>query len=177
MPGQLRFTSVTLAAADRQVPAGISTPVQRWRRMVVLFEAPHDARCSTKCMRHVGVALADYANREGSSCFPSVARLAADTGYSERQVQYALAALERLGLIGRDRRGGRGRTTRYELACAVDKRVENLSTNGRQLALDPQRVREATPKGCDPSHPRSVIEDRQYPRPGLIRPAALGVPA
>jgi len=38
---------------------------------------------------------------------------------SDRSVQYGLEALERRDLIRRDKRGGRGRTTRYELVPLV----------------------------------------------------------
>lgn len=55
--------------------------------------------------RHVLLCLANYADAEGRAAFPSVLRLARDTGLSERAVQYQLRALEKAVLI---RKGSRG---------------------------------------------------------------------
>lgn len=51
--------------------------------------------------RHVLLALANYADQAGRAAFPSVARLSAETGLSERTVQSKLRALERAGCIAR----------------------------------------------------------------------------
>ncbi|MDP9356584.1 MAG: helix-turn-helix domain-containing protein [Chloroflexota bacterium] len=63
------------------------------------------------------LALADHADEDGGSIFPSVARLAWKTGYSERSVQRILRDLEGRGLLAveGDKKGGRHRTTRYRL--------------------------------------------------------------
>ncbi|PZW79241.1 helix-turn-helix protein [Pseudomonas sp. 2848] len=51
--------------------------------------------------RHVLLCLANYADQDGRAAFPSVARLATDTGLSTRTVQYRLRDLERSGVIRR----------------------------------------------------------------------------
>lgn len=51
--------------------------------------------------RHVLLCLANYADHEGRGAFPSVQRLADETGLSERSVQYKLGALEEAGAIVR----------------------------------------------------------------------------
>ena len=157
---QLPFEQLLVRAADRAVSTKIRTPVVRWRKMVRLYGPRPGDRCSRKCFQSIAAALADYADRNGGSCFPPVERIVEDTDYSERQVQYALASLEGWGLLRRSF-GGRGRTTRYQLICrqAVDKPVD-AAVGGEQLELE--RVRETTLKGCDPSHPMSVKEDRQF---------------
>jgi hypothetical protein len=45
------------------------------------------------------VALAEYADRDGASVFPSVATLARRTGFHERQVRRVMAGLRESGLI------------------------------------------------------------------------------
>ncbi len=49
--------------------------------------------------RHVLLCLANYAGADGSAAFPSVLRLARDTGFSERAVQTHLRKLEKAMLI------------------------------------------------------------------------------
>lgn len=51
--------------------------------------------------RHVLLALANYAGKNGEAAFPAVATLAEDTGLSERTVRAKLDALEELGVIVR----------------------------------------------------------------------------
>ncbi len=51
--------------------------------------------------RHVLLCLANYAGEDGVGAFPSVSRLARDTGMDERTVQRNLAKLEEAGLIVR----------------------------------------------------------------------------
>ena len=51
--------------------------------------------------RHVLLCLANYADQDGRAAFPSVARLATDTGLSARTVQYRLRDLEQAGAIRR----------------------------------------------------------------------------
>lgn len=49
--------------------------------------------------RHVLLALANYADNEGRSAFPSTAKLERDTGLSESTIRRKLDALEQAGLI------------------------------------------------------------------------------
>lgn len=55
----------------------------------------------------VALALASYANRDGTSAYPGAAKLAAVTGLTERTVRTALASLRDLGLLHRVREGRR----------------------------------------------------------------------
>lgn len=58
--------------------------------------------------RAVLINLASRANKlRGFQAYPSIGRIAADTGYSERSVSLALSELEALGLIKRTRHGRR----------------------------------------------------------------------
>jgi len=51
--------------------------------------------------RHVLLCLANYADQDGKAAFPSISRLAKDTGLSARTVQYRLRELEQAGAIRR----------------------------------------------------------------------------
>ena len=51
--------------------------------------------------RHVLLCLANYADQNGRSAFPSVSTLVIDTGLSERSVRSKLEHLENLGVITR----------------------------------------------------------------------------
>ncbi len=65
--------------------------------------------------RLVLLSLADYADENGGSIWPSVKTICSDTLLSERQVQYALRNLEQLGEISVEQKGGGRRTTRYRI--------------------------------------------------------------
>lgn len=49
--------------------------------------------------RHVLLCLANYADQDGRSAFPSVATLVSDTGLSERTVRAKLGELEKAGVL------------------------------------------------------------------------------
>ena len=80
--------------------------------------------------RLVLLSLADYADENGGSIWPSVATISRDTLLSERQVQYALRTLEQLGEIAVEQKGGGRRTTSYRILMGG---VQDLrpSENGR----------------------------------------------
>jgi hypothetical protein len=64
----------------------------------------------------VAMCLAFHKNLKSSQCNPSLDRIARGTGMGVRNVQYALAALERRGRIKRQIGGGaHHNTTQYEL--------------------------------------------------------------
>jgi DNA-binding transcriptional ArsR family regulator len=55
----------------------------------------------------VALAVASYANRDGSSIYPGAAKLAAVTGLTERTVRQSLKTLREIGLLHRTREGRR----------------------------------------------------------------------
>jgi hypothetical protein len=63
------------------------------------------------------LAMADHADDQGQRCYPSVARLAHKTSYSERQVRRSLRALEKSQIIVpvAYANGGRGLATEYHI--------------------------------------------------------------
>jgi len=70
----------------------------------------------TPAQRLVLLALAEHADTEGGSCFPSIGTLERMTGLSRRGVTKALEALDGRW-IARER-GGPGQVTRYRLRIA-----------------------------------------------------------
>ena len=79
--------------------------------------------------KFVLVALADFADEVGS-CYPSQSTLARMTGQSDRTVRRHLKAMEKSGLIRRERRFGAGgsRTSdRYVLALSTPGQIDQRS--------------------------------------------------
>jgi DNA-binding transcriptional ArsR family regulator len=120
----------------------------------------------------VALALATYADRDGSSVRPGVARLSAVTELSERSVRNALTRLRDLGLIERTREGSRnGRralTDEHRLAIPVDllERVELLDPD--ESPAPPAGDRAARQTGSPA--PDDTITGTRYPNTGTSRP-------
>lgn len=84
------------------------------------------------------VALADFADSHGQSCYPGQAELSRMTGIKERAIRTALKDLEQTGLIARTARRYKGRATSdsYRLFCG--KRIfKSDSTNGASMRGQP----------------------------------------
>jgi Helix-turn-helix domain len=88
-----------------------------WQRAIRDSELP-------PMTRHVALTLSTYMNAEGGSAFPGAARLARDTGRSERKVRERLGLLVKAGWLVEVERGGlRGeerRANRYQARTPVD---------------------------------------------------------
>lgn len=125
-----------------------------WERVI------RRARLGAPC-KAVALAMATYADRDGSRVYPGVARLAAVTELSERSVRGALKKMRDVGLIERIYQGGhRGVhsfTDVHRLTIPVDllDRVEMLPP-GEEVAPQPA--------------PRAAWDVSQ-PAPGAAQPA------
>ena len=64
-------------------------------------------------LKPYAIALGNSAHDDGRDCFPSVRRLARETGRVERQVRYALKELRRLGVLELVRPSTRTRPNEY----------------------------------------------------------------
>lgn len=121
----------------------------------------------------LALALADWANDQGASIFPSVAQMSAKTRLSERAVQYLLAKMRGCGWLMQVAPGGiiggRRRATSYRIPIELIP----LGIVGRVQKLHPTpklstRVQSKTgmgatgdKDGCNPLHPnhhRTVIK-------------------
>ena len=86
-------------------------------------------------------ALADRANDDGSSCYPSVLTLARETSLSRKTVQTTLGSLKGKGLVvivGQSK-GGRGKTPDYHLRFPKVDQKSNQETRRKGVAVTPFR--------------------------------------
>jgi DNA-binding HxlR family transcriptional regulator len=91
------------------------TPAKRseWEKLILRLEIDS----ATKL---VALAAAIYGNPDGSNVGPSVPRLAAELGWSEKHVQNQLSKLRDLGLLEVTRRHSIGKPVRYQLTEPAD---------------------------------------------------------
>ena len=119
------------------------------------------------------LAYADHAHDDGTSIRPSVAYVAKKTRQSERMVQRYLASMRKSGWLQAVRfpRGGRGRTTEYQInpvwissqRTTVKAENSDVQANTRMTGLPPQpplTINESTPPHredlCRLSWPKSL---------------------
>lgn len=101
----------------------------------------------TAPQRLVMLAMADHAEHDGTSIFPSIGKIAWKTGYSEKQTRRIINGLVKLELLSRERRDGY--TNMY--AIHIEKGVKKLPYDGSKR--DPsQNVTPPTAMTGDPSH-------------------------
>ena len=105
------------------------------------------------------LSLADRAE-EDHTCWPSLRRLAADTGLTDRGIQKILAELETRGLIRRDMRAGK--STVYTL-IGVTSREDMPRSATPEPSSPPNTVRpERRSPTPEPSSPPNTV--RPHPR-------------
>jgi hypothetical protein len=81
----------------------LSIAAQDWARSVTT---------GSPTRKSILLALANYANKDGGSCYPRIKKLWQDTELSDAAIRKALIELEHLGAISRNmRRGARGEYT------------------------------------------------------------------
>ena len=103
--------------------------------------------------------LADMANPSGT-CFPSVARLATDTGLSLRGVQMAIADLERRNLIRRVGRHDSGSTV-YRLNTELSAAAQPVRTCAVSAQRGECAPAHSVPNGGAVSAHRTPIEPKE----------------
>jgi hypothetical protein len=128
-------------------------------------------------IKFVLVALANFANDQGESCFPGQLTLAAMTGMKERAIRSALCDLEKAGLIERTARRYRGRATSdsYRLFCA-ERKLKFESENG--VVSKGQPVGDADRDALQPAFEAVQTADDAGSQPasegGFGRPITIG---
>ena len=95
-------------------------------------------------------ALATFAADDGSSVYPSIARLAQMVGRCERATQTAVRELRRRGVLTVKAQPGRNRATRYHLDVDALPHV----SDGDQIPLFHSRPQQLTGSGL---HPRGAV--------------------
>jgi hypothetical protein len=103
------------------------------------------------------LALADHANDQGGSCFPSVDRISQKARQCERNVQYNLRKLEKMGEIQTVALGGGHRATSYQIAVQkLQGRKDCTGAAGCTSGV--QRVAPQRRNGLHPNHHRTTRE-------------------
>lgn len=92
------------------------------------------------------LALADHAGQDGGDAYPSVRRLAARCGLSERTVQSAIEGLEALGEIEVERRCGPRGTNRFRLPMTPADLAPPQISHPAESAPRPRRSRTSPPQ-------------------------------
>lgn len=93
--------------------------------MVTILDHAPASWCSGQ--RMVAIVIADHVDLDGY-CWPGVARIAARSGLSVRQVRKHLTQLEAEGIITRIHRTGTSNLYRWELWTTLAPRREGLSS-------------------------------------------------
>ena len=110
--------------------------------------------------KFVLVALANHAHHDGTGAYPSVARLARQTSFSERCVQKALRRLEKASLIVPigSVQGGRGDTVEYKIILDNPQKGERRSSFQRSKGRTWRQkwVKHGAKKG-EPGSPESSL--------------------
>ncbi len=115
-----------------------------WRLLGMLDEV----ECQSPTAKLILVKLVDRADDEGKNIYPSIARIAAFAGCSERQTKRVMAAFCAVGLLRVVKEGGRGpgSTRHYELSIEMLRRMameswESISGSHAQDACDDEGER------------------------------------
>jgi hypothetical protein len=146
-----------------------------YRRQLGSYTDDCGVTTSAATRKAVAVALAFYAERDGSRIFPAVPTIARHIEMKDRAVQIAIRGLVAQGLLAVVRRGGRGQHSTTEYRLDLDRLAQlprvHPDREGRKGALDAPlkgapdaplpapRVHVATSKGA--SHAPDPSEIRQ----------------
>lgn len=82
-------------------------------------------------LKIVALALADHAHKNGGSAYPSQALLAKKCGTTDRTVRRSLAELIELGVIEKQREGGKGKAVHYKF-CDYTPDVDVLNRGSKK---------------------------------------------
>ena len=133
--------------------------------------------------KFVLLMLANYCDAEGGSCFPSVGRLAADTGVSESSVRRALKRLRDYSGLIQITLGGGAKSNRYQLdthliaqlaAGNTPVRLTEVSVDPCQADTPPLSGRQGTPVRLTPDPTNEPTIEPAKKREAPARDLALG---
>lgn len=116
-----------------------------------------ESRIGTPSLKAVLLKLADCAADDGTRCYPSVPRVAAETELSERTVTRALGDLREKGLISIVAEGGGARSTEYQINLSA------LAELGKKQAMAQTQDVVSPLTECHPCH--GVTPDTVSPDP------------
>lgn len=115
------------------------------------------------------LCIADHAHEKTQQCWPSVATIASESGYSRRTVFYAIESLVELGFISRDERFNRNRQTSNRYTVNVNfkpklKLIEgcNICTLPRAVNAPPGVLQMHTESFHPKNQPYLIVEDTSH---------------
>lgn len=124
----------------------------------------------------LALSLADFANDDGTSIYPSIKNLAEKTRQSERSVQYQLRKMEESGwlILVNSGNGGRNQHREYRIAESWIKGADFApvqSTTEKGASDDVKGASDST-KGCSPLHPHIPVIEPSIPinKPSSAKP-------
>lgn len=94
----------------------------------------------THSQQSVLLAVADHAKHDGSDVFPSVARIAWKTGYSDRQVRRTMKDLRELGILILTKESNRYRPREYKIDIAAGKKKDPFRGDIMSGLVDEEEV-------------------------------------
>jgi hypothetical protein len=122
-------------------------------------------------LKPLAAVLADIANDDGSSIYPSVAYIAWLLGKGRRSIQVGLSELKALGIIealGNDK-GGRGQTTAYQM---IEENLPNRVT-WKELRKGAESARFTNLKGASGDTKGRILEhERAHFTTERVQPTA-----
>ena len=113
------------------------------------------------------LSLADHANDLGEKIFPSIARQAWKTGYSERQVGRILKELRDAGILIVVKKAYRGRPTEYKIDWSKAMKKEKF----RYANLDTLSENGVTSEKISQDISQSKGDTAMSDKPSLIKPS------
>lgn len=113
------------------------------------------------------LSLADHANDRGEKIFPSIARQAWKTGYSERQVGRILKELRDVGILIIVKKAYRGRPTEYKIDWSKAKKKEKF----RYANLDTLSENGVTSEDSSKDISKNKGDIAMSDKPSLIKPS------
>jgi len=125
------------------------------------------------------LALADWANDRGGSCFPSIRRIAERSSISERQAQRYMRSLELDGwltVVGNRTGGKPGNSRHYQLAADRIYAFSDKRRTGDTSVTRPTGVAEVTPTGdADDTRSSRYIHHVSSSRNAMLAAAAAEI--
>lgn len=102
-------------------------------------------------VQSVLLVLANFADDSGGNVFPSIGRIAWQTGYSERQVYRIMGELKKAGTVRLTRRAHANHPAHYRLALGGVPRKPDFCPQNRDDDPDTLTVSDAPVAGVTPS--------------------------
>lgn len=128
--------------------------------------------------KYVLLSYADHAAHDGTSIYPSVARMAWKTGYSRRSIQMITTKLVEKGILMPDGKGKHGvNRYRMDISALPEREAWEVQFLHPPAKNDTEGVQKTTPGGADSAlNPSLTINDEASKDSGANAPAQPAPP-